>query len=60
MSDEFKTIDARRATERFGFSRQFFYDLLNNKENKVREYRVGKRRFANLDDIIAFIQSKEK
>lgn len=60
MSRDFETIDAKRAKEKFGFSKTFFYDLLNNKNNDIREYKVGKRRFANLDDLIAFMERHQK
>ena len=60
MSRDFETIDAKRAKEKFGFSKTFFYDLLNNKNKDIREYKVVKRRFANLDDLIAFMERHQK
>ncbi len=59
MTDTFQTIDAKRAKQQFGFSRTFFYDLLNNPNINVREYRLGKRRFANLHDLVQYIESRE-
>ena len=48
MSKDLETIDAKHAMQRFKFSRQFFYNMLNDKKNNVREYKIGKRRFEHL------------
>jgi hypothetical protein len=34
--------------------------MLNDKKNNVREYKIGKRRFANLDDVIAYMERHQK
>jgi hypothetical protein len=60
MSKDLETIDAKHAMQRFKFSRQFFYNMLNDKKNNVREYKIGKRRFANLDDVIAYMERHQK